>query len=54
MDLLPVGCPNRKSRRVTHPEFDFSGLTPEERIRLAEDRWGRLDDRPEIHPLADA
>ena len=39
---------------MTHPKFDFSELTPEERIQLAEDLWDSLDDRPEIHPLTDA
>ena len=39
---------------MSHPKFDFSELTPEERIQLAEDLWDSLDDRPEILPLTEA
>lgn len=39
---------------MSHPKFDFSGLTPEERIQLAEDLWDSLDDRPEVLPLTEA
>ncbi len=39
---------------MSHPKFDFSNLSPEERIQLAEDLWDSLDDRPEILPLTDA
>ena len=39
---------------MSHPKFDFSALSPEERIQLAEDLWDSLDDRPEILPLTDA
>jgi putative addiction module component (TIGR02574 family) len=39
---------------MSHPKFDFSDLTPEERIQLAEDLWDSLDERPEVLPLSDA
>ena len=39
---------------MSHPKFDFSELTPDERIQLAEDLWDSLDDRPEILPLTEA
>jgi putative addiction module component (TIGR02574 family) len=39
---------------MSHPKFDFSELTPEERIQLAEDLWDSLDDRPEVLPLTAA
>jgi putative addiction module component (TIGR02574 family) len=39
---------------MSHPKFDFSDLTPEERIQLAEDLWDSLDERPEILPLSEA
>ena len=38
---------------MSHPKFDFSDLTPDERIQLAEDLWDSLDDRPEVLPLTD-
>jgi putative addiction module component (TIGR02574 family) len=39
---------------MSHPKFDFSDLTPDERIQLAEDLWDSLDDRPEILPLTES
>jgi putative addiction module component (TIGR02574 family) len=39
---------------MSYPKFDFSDLSPEERIQLAEDLWDSLDERPEILPLSDA
>lgn len=39
---------------MAHPKFDFSDLTPEERIQLAEDLWDSLEDRPEVLPLTEA
>ncbi|MHB1298658.1 MAG: addiction module protein [Gemmatimonadaceae bacterium] len=39
---------------MTHPSFDFSDVTPQERIQLAADLRDSLDDRPEIHPLTEA
>lgn len=39
---------------MSHPKFDFSDLTPEERIQLAEDLWDSLPDVPELLPLTPA
>ena len=39
---------------MSHPKFDFSDLTPDERIQLAEDLWDSLEESPEILPLSDA
>ena len=36
------------------PLFASSGLSPEERIQLAEDLWGSLVPTPETLPLSDA
>ena len=51
---MPVWRRRYNFRHMTHPKFDFTDLTPEERIQLAEDLWDSLDDRPEIHPLTEA
>lgn len=52
--LLPVWVKATRFTQMSHPKFDFSNLSPEERIQLAEDLWDSLDDRPEILPLTDA
>jgi len=39
---------------MPHPIFDFSNLTPEERIQLAEDLWDSLAEIPESVPLTEA
>lgn len=39
---------------MTHPKFDFSALSPEERIQLAEDLCDSLSDVPELPPLTPA
>ncbi len=39
---------------MAHPLFDFSRLSPEERIQLAEDLWDSLVPTPEALPLSDA
>jgi putative addiction module component (TIGR02574 family) len=39
---------------MSHPKFDFSALSPEERIQLAEDLWDSLPDVPELPPLTPA
>ena len=39
---------------MAHPLFDFSRLSPEERIQLAEDLWDSLVPTPETLPLSDA
>lgn len=37
---------------MAHPKLDFSQLTPEERIQLAEDLWDSLGDFPASAPLS--
>lgn len=37
---------------MSHPRFDFSALSPEERIQLAEDLWDSLPDVPELPALS--
>ena len=37
-----------------NPKFDFSDLTPEERIQLAEDLWDSLPDVPDLPVLTPA
>lgn len=39
---------------MAHPLFDFSGLSPEERIQLAEDLWDSLVPTPEAVLLPEA
>jgi putative addiction module component (TIGR02574 family) len=39
---------------MPNPIFDFSDLTPEERIQLAEALWDSLAGAPESVPLTDA
>jgi putative addiction module component (TIGR02574 family) len=39
---------------MSHPNFDFSDLSSDERIQLAEDLWDSLDERPEVLPMTDA
>ena len=39
---------------MPHSIFDFSNLTPEERIQLAEDLWDSLAEIPESVPLTEA
>jgi len=39
---------------MRHPKFDFSDLTPEESIQLAEDLWDSLPDVPKLLPLTPA
>ncbi len=39
---------------MAHPKFDFSDLTPEERIQLAEDLWESLAAEPSTVPLTAA
>ncbi len=39
---------------MANPLFDFSNLTPEERIQLAEDLWDSLAEAPESVPLTAA
>lgn len=51
---MPTRGGNPRFSYMSHPKFDFSDLTPEERIQLAEDLWDSLDERPEILPLTDA
>ena len=51
---MPVQREVHRFPSMTHPRFDFSDLSPEERIQLAEDLWDSLEDRPEILPLTEA
>ena len=39
---------------MSAPRFDFSALSPEERIQLAEDLWDSLPDLPDLPPLTPA
>jgi putative addiction module component (TIGR02574 family) len=39
---------------MAHPLFDFSHLSPEERIQLAEDLWDSLVPTPAALPLSEA
>jgi putative addiction module component (TIGR02574 family) len=39
---------------MPNPIFDFSNLTPEERIQLAEELWDSLAGTPESVPLTEA
>ena len=39
---------------MAQPNFDFSGLSPEERIQLAEDLWDSLGEWRAGVPLSDA
>jgi putative addiction module component (TIGR02574 family) len=39
---------------MPNPIFDFSHLTPEERIQLAEELWDNLAETPESVPLTEA
>ena len=39
---------------MRRPTFDFSVLSPEERIQLAEDLWDSLPDVPELPQLTSA
>ncbi len=39
---------------MAHPKFDFSDLTPDERIQLAEDLWDSLAAEPTAVPLTTA
>lgn len=39
---------------MSNPIFDFSNLTPEERIQLAEDLWDSLAENPESVRLTEA
>jgi putative addiction module component (TIGR02574 family) len=39
---------------MAHPKFDFSSLTPDERIQLAEDLWDSLGEQAGAVPLTDA
>lgn len=39
---------------MSHPKFDFSALSPEERIQLAEDLWDRLPHVPDLPPVTPA
>lgn len=39
---------------MSAPQFDFSALSPEERIQLAEDLWDSLPDVPDLPPLTPA
>ena len=36
------------------PHFDFSHLTPDERVQLADELWESIADRPETLPLTEA
>jgi putative addiction module component (TIGR02574 family) len=36
------------------PLFDFSHLTPSERVQLADELWESLADQPEVLPLTEA
>ncbi|HYD51091.1 MAG TPA: addiction module protein [Gemmatimonadaceae bacterium] len=38
---------------MAHLKIDFSQLTPEERIQLAEDLWDSLGDLPASAPLSE-
>src|SRR5690606_9374273 len=51
---LPPSRMASRFLRMSHPKFDFSDLTPEERIQLAEDLWDSLPDVPELLPLTPA
>jgi putative addiction module component (TIGR02574 family) len=39
---------------MPHSIFDFSNLTPEQRIQFAEDLWDSLAETPESIPLTEA
>ena len=39
---------------MSHPKFDFSALSAEERIQLAEDLWDSLPDVPDFPALSEA
>ena len=39
---------------MASPVFDFSHLTPEERIQLAEDLWDSLAEMPEVIPIPES
>ena len=39
---------------MAHPKFDFSNLTPDERIQLAEDLWDSLGEQAGAVPLTEA
>jgi putative addiction module component (TIGR02574 family) len=39
---------------MAHPKFDFSNLTPDERIQLAEDLWDSLGQDAGAVPLTEA
>ena len=42
-------------RRVAHPHFDFSHLSPEERLQLVEDLWDSLAvGAPESVPIPES
>lgn len=39
---------------MAKPQFDFSHLTPDDRVRLADELWESISDRPEALPLSAA
>lgn len=39
---------------MAKPKFDFSHLTPDERVQLADDLWESISDNPEALPLTAA
>jgi len=39
---------------MAKPQFDFSHLTPDERVQLADELWESISDQPEALPLTAA
>jgi len=39
---------------MAKPQFDFSHLTPDERVQLADELWESISDQPESLPLTAA
>jgi putative addiction module component (TIGR02574 family) len=51
---LPASPEADRLPGMAHPKFDFSSLTPDERIQLAEDLWDSLGEQAGAVPLTDA